>query len=412
MRKCIYSVITNNYDTLKEPLHNNPTWDFVCFTDDPTLKSDRWRVVLLNNPHGLSAKILSRRPKLLVHEYLPSYDLTLYVDACYAVTGDLDAFIETPLSEISLVIRDLNRSISDELKDLIKYKTIKPNSADKLIKFIEQDGFSITQKGTYYMGGLILRKNTDFVKMFNEAWWELLQLFERDQPALQYLLNKHNLKPGEYSTRGVRQYFSYHYHDGKDSGIIPNLGKTEIADPCIYYLTPADPNKKIGKVYNAHCEMVPNNNDWICIRDGDTMFLTSNWSKIIMDAVKRYPDTALFGCYTNRIGLDYQLTREEGFSENFDVKHHAGIAKARYEKYGSECIDVDRPVAGMFMLFRRIVWTRTPFKDELVVNNKFFDWDFGERILKMGGKIRLIQGLYLFHGYRLLTHKKDKSHLL
>ncbi len=64
------------------------------------------------------------------------------------------------------------------------------------------------------------------------------------------------------------------------------------------------------------------------------------------------------------------------------------------------------------MLFQRAVWTRTPFKDELVVNNKFFDWDFGERVLKMGGKVRLIKGLYLMHYYRMHTGRKDKSHLM
>src|SRR5690348_15280923 len=104
--KCIYTVITGSYDQLKEPIHPNPNWDFVCFTDDPSLKSDRWRVVLLDNPSGLSVKKLSRRPKILVHEYLPDYDLTLYIDASYRVTGNLDHFIETPYSDISLTIRD------------------------------------------------------------------------------------------------------------------------------------------------------------------------------------------------------------------------------------------------------------------------------------------------------------------
>jgi len=141
------------------------------------------------------------------------------------------------------------------------------------------------------------------------------------------------------------------------------------------------------------------------------MFLTSNWSHIIKETIKRYHDTALFGLYTNRIGLDYQLT-EHGFSENLDARHHAQIAKDRWEKYGTECVEIEKPVAGMFMLFRRSLWTRVPFKDELVIGNKFFDYDFGERVLKLGGIVRLIKGLYLFHGYRMLTGRKDKSHLL
>jgi hypothetical protein len=402
--KCIYTVIVDGYDTLKEPLHPNPDWDFVCFTDNPSLlKTDRWRVVLLNNPHGLSNHLLSRRPKILTHEYLPEYDLTLYVDATYRITGDLNQFIESPIEDISLVIRDLNRSIGDEIKDLIKYKTIAPNEADLLVKTLSKEGYN-SPRGTYYFGGLILRKQTEQIKKLMEEWWQSLTLFKRDQPYLQFLLWKYKIKPGEYSTRQVRQYLSYHFHTNI-------LTPDDRHNPSIFYFTPADPNKKIGKVYNAHCESVPNNEDWICIRDGDTMFLTSNWSEIITEAVKRYPDTSLFGCYTNRIGLDYQLT-EHGFSENPDIKHHAKIARERWEKYGSECVEINKPVAGMFMLFKRSVWTRVPFKDELVINNKFFDWDFGERVIKLGGTVRLIKGLYLMHYYRFDKGRQDKSHLI
>jgi hypothetical protein len=397
--KCIYTVITGGYDTLKEPTHPNPDWDFVCFTDNPSLlKTGRWRVVLLNNPLG-------------PHEYLPDYDLTLYIDASYKVTGDLNHFIETPLSDISLTIRDLNRSIDDEIKDLIKYKTITKESVIPFLDFCDKEGYT-RQRGTYYMGGLILRKNTRQMRDLMEEWWELLKLFERDQPALQYLLWKHKIKPGEYSTRQVRQSFSYHFHEGFMK--IPKLGQTtpdDSSNPNVFYFTPADPHKKIGKVYNAHCEGVPDNQDWICVRDGDTMFLTSNWSEIITETIKRYPDTALFGCYTNRIGLDYQLT-EHGFSEDPSLLHHAQIARERWDKYGTECVEIQKPVAGMFMLFKRAVWTRCPFKDELVINNKFFDWDFGERILKMGGTVRLMKGLYLMHYYRMHTGRKDKSHLM
>lgn len=402
--KAIYTVITDNYDTLKEPEHPNPDWDFVCFTDDPTLKSARWRVVLLDNPHSLSPHLLSRQPKILVHDYLPEYELTVYIDAAFKVTGQIDHLIDSK-QDISLVIRDLNRNIDDEIADLIKYKTIKEGAADKLLNFFQQEGYR-KERTTYYMGGLIVRKNTPEMKKIMEEWWNLLELFYRDQPALQYLLWKHNIKLGEYSSRMVRDCFTYHFHTR-----YVQKSEEPPSSPNIYYFTPADPDKKIGKVYNAHCESVPNNEDWICIRDGDTMFLTSNWSEIIKKTIERYPDTSLFGCYTNRIGLDYQLV-DKNFSEDPNILTHSKIAREQWEKWGTECVTIDKPVAGMFMLFKRSVWTRVPFKDELVINNKFFDWDFGDRILRMGGTVRLMKGMYLFHAYRIWKDRRDKSHLM
>lgn len=397
-------MITSGYDELKEPIHNNPEWDFICFTDDESLSSDRWQIVLLENPSKLNAHFLSRRPKILPHLYLPEYEYTLYIDAAYRVTGDLNDLVDFE-NPISLVIRDLNRSIEDEVADLLKYKTIIKDEAERLISYLRADNSELS-KGTYYMGGLIGRKQTDQIaKMMEEWWWLITHVFHRDQPWLQYLLHNYKITPGEYSTRWVRNYMSYHFHN-KKTLFDPD------ENPNVFYFTPGDPHKKIGKTYNAHCEGVPNNEDWICVRDGDTAFLTSNWSEIISETIKRYPDTALFGCYTNRIGLDYQLTPEEGFSENLDMRHHARVAKERWEKYGTECETIDKPVAGMFMVFRRSVWTRVPFKDELVINNKFFDWDFGERIIKLGGTVRLMKGLYLFHGYRMLNGRQDKSHLM
>ena len=44
MRKAIYTFIIGNYDTLKTPGVMTPGWDYICLTDNPTLKSTIWDV--------------------------------------------------------------------------------------------------------------------------------------------------------------------------------------------------------------------------------------------------------------------------------------------------------------------------------------------------------------------------------
>jgi hypothetical protein len=57
----------------------DPGVDYVCFTDDPHLKSEIWRFVLINNPTIDPAR-LSKRYKHLPHLFLPEYERSLYID--------------------------------------------------------------------------------------------------------------------------------------------------------------------------------------------------------------------------------------------------------------------------------------------------------------------------------------------
>jgi hypothetical protein len=53
--------------------------DFICFTDNPDLKSNVWQCRVFDT-HCLPPEKSSRRPKALPHEYLADYDYSLYMD--------------------------------------------------------------------------------------------------------------------------------------------------------------------------------------------------------------------------------------------------------------------------------------------------------------------------------------------
>ena len=40
MNKVVYTCITGAYDTLRQPLATRPDWDYICFTDNSSEKSD------------------------------------------------------------------------------------------------------------------------------------------------------------------------------------------------------------------------------------------------------------------------------------------------------------------------------------------------------------------------------------
>jgi len=86
MKKVIYTCNTGGYDALRQPLTVRPDWDYVCLTDDPSAGTDgAWQ---LRATEGPDAKNASRRPKMLPHEYLSGFDVSLYVDSNLIIEGD------------------------------------------------------------------------------------------------------------------------------------------------------------------------------------------------------------------------------------------------------------------------------------------------------------------------------------
>ena len=70
----------------------------------------------------------------------------------------------------------------------------------------------------------------------------------------------------------------------------------------IYYFSPFNSQKQIGKSHNEHCSLVPNDDDWICITDSDVLFLRPDTKTQIEEIMNIHGDKfQVFGCLTNRI---------------------------------------------------------------------------------------------------------------
>jgi len=180
----------------------------------------------------------------------------------------------------------------------------------------------------------------------------------------------------------------------------------------IYSFTPFSVEKNFGKAINQCCSIVPNDEDWICIRDGDAMNLTPDWGVIMQDAIDKYgSDYQLFGCWTNRLNKDnggHQLI--PNFYQEYDIAYHYFLAKNINELSPDLIIPV-QSVAGFFMLFQKKTWI---LAGGFAENSKAFDVKFCDAVKKKGGKIGLINRLYMFHLYRIWAKGdagRDSKHL-
>ncbi len=164
----------------------------------------------------------------------------------------------------------------------------------------------------------------------------------------------------------------------------------------IYYLSPFNSQKQIGKSHNEHCRLVINDDDWICITDSDVLFLRPDTKAQIEEIINIHGDKfQVFGCLTNRIASPHQQLA--GFSENTDIQYHKRLADKCFNENYSEVKETDINVAGFLMIFQKKTWNKYKFSD----NSIRFDSEFTDKVKADGGKLGIMQGVYVFHDYRL-----------
>lgn len=174
-----------------------------------------------------------------------------------------------------------------------------------------------------------------------------------------------------------------------------------------HYVTSWSSDKNYGGAINSAIEQLNcADDDWLCLRDGDSCFLTPDWGNHIQAIIDNADDYDLIGCVTNRLREPHQLVK--GLFDEMDLKRHHAAAeycKAQF-KYGVFTFKHD--VAGFFMLFRYSAWQTNKFKE----NTPIFDRLFTRGITK--GRVGIAPGLYVLHLYRLWSNnpKNDSKHLM
>ena len=190
----IYTAIFNDYDTLKEPEFITDNCDYICFTDNKTLKSKRWHIVVIDD-NTISASLQNRRLKILGPYYeLKRYQYSLYTDGTILIKSDLSTFLENYRNICLVNFRHPRRScIYSEFASCIAGGKGDPH------KIILQCHDYSRENMPYGFGlsdnKIIFRNHQDqFVKKLMFEWWdEVVKYSGRDQTCLPFILFKNGV---------------------------------------------------------------------------------------------------------------------------------------------------------------------------------------------------------------------------
>ena len=202
----IYTVITNEYDTLKEPKVVTSGWQYVCFSDRP-LKSKVWEIRLIDSNPGIDRMI-----KIKAHDYF-DYDIAVYVDGSFLIKGNLDELIDHVPTTFSLPIHRRRDCIYEEAEFVLGRDMIAHEQWEEQKERYQQEGFP----AEWGLGrnGILVRDLADpKVRALNEHWWrEYENGVKRDQLSMMYCFWKANWDPDLLLASEFRNYFKLKKHN-------------------------------------------------------------------------------------------------------------------------------------------------------------------------------------------------------
>jgi hypothetical protein len=182
-----------------------------------------------------------------------------------------------------------------------------------------------------------------------------------------------------------------------------------LSDPKIVTIIPhdrsvEDPHFYLPKAYNEALAMVPDD-WWVCVIDPDILLPPQDyWFRLLTEAINKEPGAGMFSAMTNRLMREksgYQMVADN-YEWNMDLQMHLWLGYEMATKIGCQLDDVTdieietkyRPTSGFFQAFRGDTWRMiSPIEPPC----RTVDWEIHRRIRRLGMRIYVIRGLYIFH---------------
>lgn len=176
----------------------------------------------------------------------------------------------------------------------------------------------------------------------------------------------------------------------------------------VHIIKPYNITKDLGEAYNKSIALLPEQ-DWACLCDLDTMFLTPDAGHILHEYARLNPNAALMTCYTNRVSLSSKSQLLGGLlNNNSDIKLHINYAE-KQKKQLYKTTKITGTISGFLMLISKRAWKDQPFPE--LGQCLGVDTEMSRILIANNKTILRMDGLYLWHSYRLLNGINHKKHL-
>jgi len=186
LKTIIYTANFGGYDRVHEPMSYDKNCTYLLFTDSLNLKSKIWDVIRVAIPKETDSQMSARYYKLNPHLVLPEHNVSLWVDSSFQIKRiPIKQILQSNPGDIVCYSHPNRRCIYEEavacINKKLDYREIIANQID----FYRNEGFPVNHG--LFATGIMIRRNSDLVCLFNEHWWQQVQNgSRRDQLSQMY----------------------------------------------------------------------------------------------------------------------------------------------------------------------------------------------------------------------------------
>ena len=197
IKKVVYSVIIGDYDNIS-PFPIQEGFDYFLFSD-VIYNNTNWTIIPISKlikKENISSLKITRFVKLFPHLFFKEYELSIYLDASYIISGDLNELllkILNPSYDLYFLQHPVRNTIFEEFLEVINSKKETNESVirvkNRYIKENFPDNLGLTENC------IIIRRNNrkNIIKLM-EFWWKEIKNYSyRDQLSLSYAIWKLNI---------------------------------------------------------------------------------------------------------------------------------------------------------------------------------------------------------------------------
>ncbi|MBT1191095.1 glycosyltransferase domain-containing protein [Rhodococcoides kroppenstedtii] len=223
----VYTALIGSYERPSEqPIALESSTKFICFTDDETLQSEYWNIILVKPRYPSDPIRSARYLKIHSNVVLPEYDQTLWIDNRVILLVDPTALFETVLGENLLVLpgHSFRETVKDEFDAVLDQRLDDPRRVRRQFDDYIANSPEVLNEPVLWTA-ILFRRKCEQVARFESCWHEQVLLHSRrDQLSVGYAITTEGIT---HSTLQIDNHASnmHTWVDAKLAGRVENGGR-------------------------------------------------------------------------------------------------------------------------------------------------------------------------------------------
>jgi glycosyltransferase involved in cell wall biosynthesis len=220
-RVVVYTAIHGGKDALREA-RSFPGVDYVCFSDDASLRPRTWKMVVARNGSD-DPRMRAKVYKILPHRYFPDHEYSIWVDGTHVPVVDPRYLVLRYLgtNDIALFRHPLRHCLYDEMQACLTQNKGGPQDIRRQRDRYLAEGYP-SNNGLATCTVILRRHHSPHVIPAMEEWWEEITRYSaRDQLSFNYVTHRRGLAysviPGHVYNN---HYFRFAPHGKPDSSAL------------------------------------------------------------------------------------------------------------------------------------------------------------------------------------------------